>query len=259
MRQVYRELQRPEVRERFKALVVDTIDIAADRCKKFICSKNAIEDLGELEYGKGWSQFKDEFNEVFRGITQLGYAVLFIGHHKEIIDEETKTTKIRPAISSSVRTVIGGMADIYGYAHQKYAGEMSVLTLRCSDGSIECGSRFKYLPNEIPCNYYKLTEALSKAIEEEAAENNGKYITTEKIKVTTGKKNYDFNEMTENFQTMVETLMTQSTNNAPKITAIVDKYLGKGKKVANATAEQAEQLELILIELKDLLPKEESV
>ena len=35
MRQVYRELKKPEVRERFDAIIVDTIDIAADKCKKY--------------------------------------------------------------------------------------------------------------------------------------------------------------------------------------------------------------------------------
>jgi len=52
MKEVYRELKKPEVKEHYKAVIVDTIDIAADRCKKYICNQNGIEDLGELGYGK---------------------------------------------------------------------------------------------------------------------------------------------------------------------------------------------------------------
>lgn len=52
MKEVYRELKKPEVKEHYKAIIVDTIDIAADRCKKYICNQNGIEDLGELGYGK---------------------------------------------------------------------------------------------------------------------------------------------------------------------------------------------------------------
>lgn len=145
MKQVYRELKKPEVQQAYKCVIVDTIDIAADRCKKYICSQNGIEDLGDLGYGKGWTKFKDEFNEIFRGLTQLGYAVFFIGHDKIDIKTDKNgnvlSTTIRPALSNSTRTVIAGMSDIYGYAHQKEAGQMSVLTLRCSDGSIECGCR----------------------------------------------------------------------------------------------------------------------
>ena len=143
MKQLYRQLKDPRVQEMYNCVIIDTIDIAADRCKKYICNQNGIEDLGDLGYGKGWTKFKDEFNEVFRGLTQLGYAVFFIGHDKpESIDnpDGTKTLKIRPTLSNSTKTVIAGMADIYGYAHQKAAGEMSVLTLRDASGKIDGGS-----------------------------------------------------------------------------------------------------------------------
>ena len=80
MKQVYRQLKDPRVQEMYRTVIVDTIDIVADRCKKYICNQNGIEDLGDMGYGKGWTKFKDEFNEVFRGLTQLGYAVFFIGH-----------------------------------------------------------------------------------------------------------------------------------------------------------------------------------
>lgn len=251
MRQVYRELKKPEVKEKFQNIVCDTVDILADYCKKYICQQNGIEDLGELGYGKGWTKFKDEFNEVFRGLTQLGYGVYFIGHDKEIINEDG-TKFIRPALSNSVRTVVSGMADLYGYAHQKYAGEMSVLTLRCSDGSIECGGRFKYIDDEIPMNYQSLVEAIQRAIDKEAAETNGQFVTNEKINPV-GNKQYNFDEMMSNFQSLIGQIMEKNQNNALKITAIIEKYLGKGKKAGDCTPEQCEQLELILIDLQELL------
>ena len=52
MKQVCRELKKPEVQATFKAIIVDTIDIASDRCKKYICQQNGIEDLGDLGYGE---------------------------------------------------------------------------------------------------------------------------------------------------------------------------------------------------------------
>jgi hypothetical protein len=47
--------------------------------------------------------------------------------------------------------------------------------------------------------------------------------------------------------------MTKSQSNAKKITAIADKYLGKGKKVGDCTPTNAPQLDLILMDLRDLL------
>ena len=53
MKQVFRELKKkPEVRETFKAIIVDTIDVAADKCKKYICQQNGIEDLGDFRIRK---------------------------------------------------------------------------------------------------------------------------------------------------------------------------------------------------------------
>ena len=236
-----------------KTVIVDTIDIAADRCKKYICNQNGIEDLGDLGYGKGWTKFKEEFNEVFRGLTQLGYAVFFIGHEKlEVVDnpDGTKTTKIRPQLSNSTKTVIAGMADIYGYAHQKAAGEMSVLTLRDGSGIIECGCRFKYMPLEIVMSYKNLVNALNEAIDQEAQETNNMYVTDERI-VAPSEVTYDYDALMDEFQSIVGTLMNKGTTNGPKITAIVEKYLGKGKKVSDTTSDQAEFVYLIVTDLKD--------
>lgn len=256
MRQVYRELKKPAVKEMFNAVVVDTIDIAADMCQRYICNQKDIESLGDLGYGKGWTAFKDEFNEVFRGLTQLGYAVFFIGHHKEVTvsnDDGSERIIIRPSLSNSTRGVIEGMADIYGYAHQSRSSEMSVLTLRSPDDSVSCGGRFKYIANEIPMSYDNLVATLQEAIDKEAAEHGNMYVTDEKNQPTNIKKDYDFDGMMSEFQDLIGKLMNENQSNSIKITSIIEKYLGKGKKVGDCTPTQCEQIELILLDLKDLV------
>ena len=253
MKHVFRELKKPEVQAVYKAVIVDTIDIAADRCKKYICQQNGIEDLGDLGYGKGWTKFKDEFNEVFRGLSQLGYAVFFIGHHKdESFDnpDGTKTLKVRPALSNSTKTVISGMADIYGYARQKAAGEMSVLTLRDSSGNIECGCRFKYIKPEITMSYKNLADALDEAITKEAAEHNNVFVTTERV-ATPVEVTYDYKALMEEFQALASDLMTKNQTNGDKITKVIEKYLGRGKKISETTEDQAEFVYLIVNEIKE--------
>lgn len=255
MKQVFRQLKNPDVQAMFKAIIVDTIDIAADRCKKYICTQNSIEDLGELGYGKGWTKFKDEFNDVFRGLTQLGYAVFFIGHDKvEQIEnaDGTKTQHIRPALTNSTKTIIAGMADIYGYSYQKTANEMSVLALRDPSGMIECGSRFKYMPNEISMSYKNLVNALNAAIDKEAAENNNQFVTNERV-VAPVETEYDYDALMEEFQELVGALMSKGATNGPKITAIIERYLGKGKKIKETTPEQAEFIHLIVSDIKSEL------
>lgn len=206
---------------------------------------------------KGWTKFKDEFNEVFRGLTQLGYAVFFIGHHKEVTltDPSTGVERmvIRPALSNATREVIAGMADIYGYSHQIKKDEMSVLTLRCTDGSIECGCRFKYIPNQITMSYNNLVTAIQTAIDKEAQELNGKFVTDERT-VTPQTADYDYAALMAEFQNLAGDLMERdSATNGPKITAIIEKYLGKGKKIAEIKPEQAEFVYLIIGDIKETL------
>lgn len=253
MKQVYRELKKDEVKATYKAVVVDTIDIAAEKCQKYICQQKGIENLGDLGYGKGWTAYKEEFNEVFRGLAQLGYAVFFIGHDKEaqIGEGNDAKTIIRPALSNSTKTVIAGMADIYGYAHQVSNNDMSVLTLRSADGSIDCGGRFKYIPSEITMSYDNLVKAVEDAINKEAAEHDGKFVTDERQTVASAPE-FDFDALIDEFNTLVGKLMNKNGSYyAPLITDIVDKYLGKGKKVGEATPDQAEFISLILNEMKE--------
>lgn len=257
MKQIYSQLKKPEVKAAYDAVIIDTIDVAADRCKKYICQQNDIEDLGDLGYGKGWTKFKDEFNDVFRGLTQLGYAVFFIGHEKEQtiqLPDGTEKVIIRPNLSNSTRETIAGMADIYGYARQNGNDKMSSLVLRDTSGTINCGCRFKYIPHEIELSYKNLVDAITTAIDQEAAENGGKYITEERMTVASA-PNYDHKALMDEFQEMVGKLMSQDSNNSVKITGIVEKYLGKGKKISETNANQAELVYLIVNEIKEELIK----
>lgn len=250
MKQIYRELKKPAIKEKFQSIIIDTIDIAADMCQKYICDQNNITALGELGFGKGWTLFKNEFSQVFRGLTQLGYAVVFLGHDKEVIDDAGNKT-IRPALTSSTRIIISGMADIIGYAHQKKGAPTSVLTLRSEDDSIECGGRIKYIQPEILMSYDNLVEAAREAIDREAKEHDNKYITDEKISAVNNIE-YDFDTLKQEFNTLIKNIMEKDENNASKITNVVEHYLGKGKKASEITPYQAEFLYLINEDLKNL-------
>lgn len=254
MLMVYRQLKSDDVKNIYKAVIVDTIDIASEMCQQYVCDQLDIDQLGDAAYGKGWSSFTSEFNNVFRGLTQLGYAVFFIGHASEGQEEDDNGNThmvIRPAIpGKKAKQTIEGMADIYGYAHQVKGNDMSVLTLRAKDDSISCGGRFKYIKPEITFTYENLIKAVSDAIEEEAKEHNGEYVTNEKEKLAE-KTVYDFDALKEEFSAITGELMNKDPKVGPRIVAIVDKYLGKGKKVQNLQPEQAELLFLVVSELKD--------
>ena len=257
MKQVMRELKKPEVKERFKSIIVDTADIAADLCQKYICNQLGIENIGDGGWTtNGWAKYKKEFEDVFRSLAQLGYAVVFISHDKEktITPQNAKEyQQIGSSMQSSALSIIENMCDIIGYAHPKVteAGSRMVLTLRSPDNSVRCGCRFKYIEPEIDFTYDALTKALNNAIDKEANETNNQYVTTERQSAPILKE-YDFDALMGEFKEIVGGLMERdSATNMPKITQIIDKYLGKGKKISEATRDQAELVYLIVNEIKE--------
>ena len=261
MKQVYRELKKPEVQEVYKTIVVDTVDVAADLCQKYVCNQLGIDNMGDGGWGtNSWSKYKKEFEDVFRGLTMMGYAVVFISHSTTGTDKDQTGKEYgytRPTTQSSALRIIENMADLYAYARiylDNEGHERRVLTLRSPTGSgISCGSRFKYIAPEVPLNYEALTKAITDAIDKEAKENGNKFVTDER-EVTPIIKEYDYDSLIAKFETFVGDLMGKDADfYGPRITQIIEKYLGKGKKMSGVTRDQAELVYLVVSEIEDEL------
>ena len=261
IKQAVRELKKPEIQAVYKSLIIDTIDLAADMCQKYVCNQLGIENIGDGGWtNNGWDKYKREFEDVFRTLAQLGYAILFISHDKEITikpENGIEYQQIRSSMQTSALKIVENMSDIIAYAHPviREGQPRRILTLRSADNSIRCGCRFKYMAPEIDFSYDNLVKALNDAIDKEAAETGGKFITEERI-AAIETPTYDYDALMNEFATIAGELMNKEpTYYQPRITQIVEKYLGKGKKVADTTRDQAEFLYLIVTEIKSDLMK----
>ena len=263
MRQVFRELKKPEVQEAYKTIVIDTVDVASDLCQKYICNQLGIDNMGDGGWSNNsWSRYKKEFEDVFRSLTMLGYSVVFISHSKTGVDKDQNGKEFgytKPTTQSSALQIIENIADIYAYAHTYLSSdgeEKRVLTLRSPAGSgISCGSRFRYMAPEVPLSYEALTKALTDAIDKEAKEHNNEFVTNER-ETTPVVKEYNFDELTAKFESIVGDLMQKNqAYYQPRITQIIEKYLGKGKKMSGVTRDQAELVYLVVSEIEDELMK----
>lgn len=262
VKQVVRELKKSEVKDVYSTIIVDTVDIAAIYCEKYICNQNGVNSIGEIPYGQGWTLLKKEFEDVFRTIAQLGYAVYFIAHYKEGTFKKTDGSEysiIRPSVSDTYNRIIENMADIYGYMYIDSAnGEKNRrIRLRSQDGSITCGCRFKYIAEDIGADYQDLVKALNNAIDEEANTKGKEFVTNEKITIQKSELNFD--DLMGRFNLLINKIVNTNTPEdmntiwSPKITQITEKYLGKGKKASQCTRDQVEMLELIVTDLEELI------
>jgi hypothetical protein len=141
------------------------------------------------------------------------------------------------------------MVDLMGYIN--IDNGQRKLVLRSADDSIDCKSRFKLIAHEIPFSYDDLVQALNDAIDKEAKLTGGKFVTDDGFKAPEVKE-YDYDALMSEFQTIVGSLMEKnSATNGPKITQIIEKYLGKGKKISETSRDQAEFIHLIVEEIKE--------
>ena len=236
-------------------VAIDTIDVAAGLCEKYICGQNGIDSLGQLPYGQGWTLFKKEFENTMRQITMLGYACVFISHDKEqqiTRPDGTEYTKIKATVSNSINEVIKGMADIIVYGYQDPTDNERYMVLRSLDGTIDAGCRFQYIDPVIKFGYKELVDALNRAIDKEEEIKAGS--TTIEKTVFTQEKQYDYSGMMKEFNDIVNSLMEKDpAEYGPQITAIVSKTLGRGKKFSDCTPDQVEVMEVILDEIKSTL------
>ena len=258
MKIILRDLKRPEVKNLYHSIIIDTIDVAAAACQKYIISQAGVDTLNQIPYGQGWSRVKRQLEDTFREVTQMGYAILFISHDKDKTfkrQDGTEFNQIVPTLGNSYNLIIKDMVDIYGYAHLvlKDGEPKRVLTLRSLDGTIDCGSRFKYMQPEINFSYDSLVNALNSAIDEEAKYTGKEFITNER-NINPSPKEISFDDLYAECNKMLSSLTKEEqAHYAPYITEITDKYLGKGKKIINITRDQTEQLSLIVFDLKELL------
>ena len=254
VKQVLRELKKPEVKAIFNTIVVDTVDIASQLCEKYMCNQLGIENIGDGGWTvNGWAKVKKEWEQTWRAFTMEGYAVVFISHAKDKTftrKDGSTYNQIVPSCPSAYEEIIKNMVDLMGYID--IDNGQRKLVLRSSDDSIDCKSRFKMITPVIPFGYDSLVKALNDAIDAEAAQTNGQFVTEESF-VAPNIVTYDYDALIVEFQELISELMTRNQSNAPKITSVVDKYLGKGRKVNETTPDQAELVYLIVDEIKQTL------
>ena len=270
-RKVLRQLKDPKVQERFSTIIVDTADIAYDYCEKYICANApradggfGVDAIGDIPYGKGYKMAAKEFDDCLRSILQMNYGLVLISHSidKTFKDQNgNEYNQIVPTLDNKPRNIVNRMADIIGYSRTVDLPEGGTATKLFMRGTPRyvAGSRFKYTPDVIDFTYQNLVNAICDAIDRQAAEEGSEHFTTNDANLYTASKELDFDELMMQFNTMIQDLSINSEEETfktywqPRITQIIESYLGKGMKVSQCSREQTEALDLIVTAIRDLI------
>lgn len=260
-KKVLRQLDSPEAKAMYDNIIIDTADIADDYAVKHICMQQGVDNIKDIAYGQGWTMAQRELDEALRSITQMGYGLVLISHSQEktfMDDTGAEYTRIAPTLSNKARLVVDRMSDCIGYAQpvQHEDGTTSTKLFLRGTPRFIAGSRFKYMPDYIDFSFDNLVSALHEAIDKEAAEYDGKFVTEERTIANDVREAPDFDQLMSTFNDLVSKIKEASgsqfgTSWAPRIVEITDRHLGKGKKVSDMDRSQVELLDLVVSDLEE--------
>ena len=214
---------------------------------------------------KGYGLVANEFDTCLRSIVQMGYGIVLISHatDKTFTDEQGRQyNKIVPTLDKRANNIVSRMADIIGYSRivSDAEGNESTKLFMRGTSRFEAGSRFKYTPPFIDFTYEALVNAIGEAIDKQAEADGNKELFTDKRENayfdTTS--SLDFDELMTEFNDKIKSIVTEVGEEKfkeywqPRITEIIERYIGKGNKVNDMNRDQVEQLDLIVSDLKDL-------
>ena len=245
-----RQLKMPEIKEKFKVIVIDTVDIIYDLATSYILKINGCTDLSDKPFGKLYGEVDKIFNEFLLSITRLGYGLALIGHAKTQSklakkgNNEVESDYTIPSLARRGYQIVAAMVDNIFYItmdEDEDGNQVRVIKTRATNEYF-AGSRFKYLPETILLDADVLKEEMQKAVDKE--ENT----TEEKKDLFIKETKIDFEEVKEKLTEIVTEVFVPN-DKMQVVQKIVEKHLGIGNRVNDATEEQADALQLIYDEL----------
>ena len=257
---ILKQLERPDIKNKFKTITIDTLNVAWELCNQFICKKYDVDDISYIPYGKGYDLRDTEFNNALRQITILGYGLILIAHVKiktKKTQNEEIITNISPNIPDRAQEIVNALVDITGYISMSVVpdenGQLKTVRkiITQSTDIITAGTRCKFLKPEIPFDYNIFSSEIQKAIEE--AEKHGAKTTDYKEKTQIIEKR-NFSETVQEAKQLWEEKVVVSNDEkmAEKISEKINQLFVKPFLLSEIPESQQDLFELLIDEIKNM-------
>lgn len=252
---VLRQLEKPEARQMYDTITIDTIGIAWEMCEQFVCAQNGVQKIGDIPWGGGYSACKREFESCLRKITQLGYGLVIIAHVERRIEKRADDSEVEilgPAIPKRAYEIVNQLVDIIGYIDITWdeEGNSERWLYTRKTPTIMAGSRFKYLAPKIKFGYNELVEAIGEAIDK-AEKLDGAVVVDTTQQVIEEK--LDYNAIRAEAADLWKQLVEKDTENAGRILKKVEMIFGRPMKLSEITEDQVDLFNLAVLDMRDML------
>ena len=252
---VLRQLEKPEARQMYDTITIDTIGIAWEMCEQFVCAQNGVQKIGDIPWGGGYSACKREFESCLRKITQLGYGLVIIAHVEKRIEKRADDSEVEilgPAIPKRAYEIVNQLVDIIGYIDITWdeEGNSERWLYTRKTPTIMAGSRFKYLAPKIKFGYNELVKAIGEAIDK-AEKLDGAVVVDTTQQVIEEK--LDYNAIRAEAADLWKRLVEKDTENAGRILKKVEMIFGRPMKLSEITEDQVDLFNLAVLDMRDML------
>ena len=254
-RQVLKQLEKPEAREMYDTITIDTTTIAYEMCEQFVCSQNGVQSIRDIPWGQGWSLAKKEFETCLRKITMLGYGLVLISHietRKEKTADDSEIEILAPSMPKRCYEVVNQIVDIIGYIATEWDddGNSHRWLYTRQTPTVMAGSRFPYLAPKIKLGYQDLVDAINEAIDKQRDIDGA--VVVDKVEKKQ-EEELSFAEIREEASKIWAKLINENPANAERILKKVEMIFGRKLKLSEITEDQKEPFFLVLLEMRDMV------
>ena len=252
---VLRQLEKPEARQMYDTVTIDTVGLAWDMCEQFVCAQNGVQKIADIPWGGGYSACKKEFESCLRKITQLGFGLVVIAHVEKRTEKRADDSEVEilgPAIPKRAYEIVNQLVDIIGYIDVTWdeEGNSERWLYTRKTPTVMAGSRFKYLAPKIKFGYKELVDAISDAIDK--SEKLDGAVVVESIEQVI-EEALDYKAIRAEASELWKKLVEKDEDNAAIILKKVEMIFGHPMKLSEITEDQVDLFNLVLLDMKDML------
>ena len=252
---VLRQLEKPEAREMYDTVTIDTVGIAWDMCEQFICAQNSVQKVSDIPWGGGYSACKKEFESCLRKITQLGFGLVVIAHVEKRIEKRADDSEVEilgPAIPKRAYEIVNQLVDLIGYIDVTWdnEGNSERWLYTRKTPTVMAGSRFKYLSPKIKFGYKELVAAISEAIDKSEKLDGAVVVETTEQSV---EEKLDYKAIRAEASELWSALVEKDPDNAPVILKKVEMIFGRSMKLSEITEDQVDLMWLVVLDMREML------
>ena len=241
-----------KAKEMYNTIIFDEVEASAKYCQRYINGLYGVSRLKDGNEGFGlWKEYETEYWEEINKLTGAGYTIVFIAHKTENKDGITLPKGDKRALEPIIDN-----CDIVVYVKPNGVDEEGKVInssgYLAQTGEFFARSRFDYIDTYIQ-NFTaeNLEKAIIEAIEKQEKVEGVKAVAFHEQKTAFESVNISYDELMEKIGEAGEKFI--DANKADALVEIVEKHLGKGKKVSECTKSQVEAMSVIYDDLLDAI------